>query len=135
MTKMKVFYLGDLHTECTHESNARIETDAPKDILGKGESFSPTDLLAVSLASCMITLMGIQARGLAIDLKGMTAEVEKEMASSGKRRVSRIVVRIRSGLPLAAPIREKLEKAALDCPVRVSLHPDVKLEVDFVWGL
>ncbi len=135
MTKMKVLYLGDLHTECTHESGAKIQTDAPKDNMGKGEAFSPTDLVAVSLGSCMVTLMAIQAGKLGVDLKGMTAEVEKEMALSGSRRIGRLIVRIRSAALPNPVAREKLEKAALDCPVHHSLHPEIKLEVDFVWGL
>ena len=135
MTKMKVLYLGDLHTECTHESGAKIQTDAPKDNMGKGESFSPTDLFALSLGSCMVTLMAMQGKKLGVDLKGMTAEVEKEMAVSGSRRIGKIRVRIRSQ-ELPNPLaREKLERAALDCPVHHSLHPDIKVEIDFVWGL
>lgn len=132
---MKVLHVGDLHTECIHESGAKIETDAPKDNMGKGEAFSPTDLFAVSLGSCMVTLMAIHSRKLGIELKGTTAEVEKEMQTIGARRIGRLIIRIRSPIlpnPLA---REKLEKAALDCPVRLSLHPDIKVEVDFVWGI
>lgn len=135
MTKMKVHYLGDLHTECMHESGAKIETDAPKDNMGRGEAFSPTDLFALSLASCMITLMGIAAKKLGVELKGTTAEVEKEMATAGQRRIGKVIVRIRSSVLPNPQAREKLEKAALDCPVRLSFHPDIKVEVDFVWGL
>lgn len=135
MTKMKVLYLGDLHTECTHESGVKIETDAPKDNMGRGEAFSPTDLFALSLGSCMITLMGIASKKLGIELKGTTVEVEKEMAAAGQRRIGKVIVRIRSSILPNPPAREKLEKAALDCPVRLSLHPDIKVEVDFVWGL
>lgn len=135
MTKMKVLYMGDLHTECTHESGAKITTDAPKDNMGKGEAFSPTDLFAISLASCMVTLMGIHARKLGVDLKGMTAEVDKEMVVSPLRRIGKVIVRFRSTLSPNEQVREKLERAALDCPVHHSLHPDIKLEFDFVWGL
>ncbi len=133
---MKVIYLGNLRTECIHEeSGAKLETDAPKDILGKGEAFSPTDLFAVSLGSCMMTLMAIHSRKLGVDLKGMTAEVEKEMYVSDKRRIGKLIVRIRSPILPNPMVREKLEKAALDCPVHLSLHPNIKVEVDFVWGL
>lgn len=135
MTKMKVKYLGDLHTECTHESGAKIETDAPKDNMGRGEAFSPTDLFALSLGSCMITLMAIHSRKLGLDLLGMTAEVEKEMDASEKRRIGKLIVRIRSSALPNSFEREKLEKAAIDCPVHMSLHPDVKVEIDFVWGV
>lgn len=135
MTKMKAQYLGDLHTECTHESGAKIQTDAPKDNLGKGEAFSPTDLLAASLGTCMLTVMGIAARKAGLDLKGMTAEIEKEMTSIPHRRIGRLIVRFRSSLTPDQQMREKLERAAMECPVHHSLHPDIKLEFDFVWGL
>jgi putative redox protein len=135
MTKLKAIYLGDLRTQCVHESGAVLETDAPKDNQGKGENFSPTDLFAVSLASCMLTLMGICARQLGLDLKGATAEVEKEMAARPPRRIGRIVVRIRSQLSPNPEERQKMEQMALACPVHASLHPDIRLEIDFVWGL
>ena len=135
MTKMKVLYLGDLHTECTHESGAKIETDAPKDNQGRGAAFSPTDLLAVSLASCMVTLMAIASKKLGLELKGTTAEVEKEMSTVDRRRIARVIVRIRSSIVPPPLAQEKLERAALDCPVHHSLHPDVKVELDFTWGL
>ncbi len=135
MTKMKVLYLGDLQTECTHEAGDKIHTDPPKDNGGKGEHFSPTDLFAASLGTCMVTIMGIAARKAGVDLKGMTAEIEKEMASVPHRRVGKLIVRFRSSLTPNQQIREKLEKAALECPVHHSLHPDIKLEFDFVWGI
>jgi putative redox protein len=136
MTKMKVQYLGDLRTECTHlESSTKILTDAPKDNEGKGMAFSPTDLLAVSVASCMITLMGIAAKKVGFDLAETTAEVEKEMVTAPVRRVGKLIIRIRCPHLPSPQIREKLEQAALHCPVHASLHPDVKQEIDFVWGL
>jgi len=136
MTKMKVRYLGELRTECTHvESGVKILTDAPKDNQGKGMAFSPTDLLAVSLASCMVTLMGIAAKKAGFNLEETTAEVEKEMDSLPSRRIGKLIVRIRCPQLPSPQIREKLEQAALQCPVHHSLHPDVKKEIDFVWGL
>ncbi len=135
MAKVKILYEGDLHTECTHESGATIETDAPKDNLGKGKAFSPTDLLAAGLGSCIVTVMAIQAHKLGIELKGMSAEVEKEMGSFPERRVAKLIVRIRSSQLPNPAAREKLEKAAIECPVHLSLHPDIKVEIDFVWGL
>lgn len=131
---MKAIYLGDLHTECTHSSGAKIETDAPKDNQGRGEAFSPTDLFAASLATCMLTLMGIAARKVGVELKGTSADVEKEMALS-PRRIGKLVVRFRCPVAPNPEIRAKLERAALECPVHQSLHPDIKVEVDFVWGL
>lgn len=136
MTKIRVQYLGDLRTECTHlESGAKILTDAPKDNEGKGAMFSPTDLLAASLASCMLTLMGIVARKNGFDLSEASAEVEKQMVTAPKRRIGKMIVRIRCPHLPPPQIREKLEQAALQCPVHTSLHPDVSQEIDFVWGL
>lgn len=136
MTKIKVRYLGDLRTECTHmESGAKILTDAPKDNEGKGEAFSPTDLLAASVASCMLTIMGIAAKKVGFDLTETTAEVEKEMVAAPKRRVGKLIIRIRCHHLPSPQIREKLEQAALQCPVHASLHPEVRQEIDFVWGL
>lgn len=137
MTKIKISYRGDFKTECLHEdSGAKIPTTAPKDIdVHGGTAFSPTDLLAASLGSCMLTLMGMSAKKLGIDLQGTTAEIQKEMVSAPQRRIGRLIVRIRSSLSPTEPVRLKLEKAALDCPVFLSLHPDIKKEIDFVWGL
>ena len=135
MVKMKATYLGDLRTECTHESGTAIRTDLPKDLGGEAKSFSPTDLFAASLATCMLTIMGIAAKKVGFDLKGTTAEIEKEMSASPPRRIARIAIRVRCPHAPSAQIREKLEQAALQCPVHLSLHPGVKEEVDFVWGL
>lgn len=137
MTKIKISYAGDFKTDCVHEpSGAKIPTDAPRDIdIHGGNAFSPTDLLAASLGSCMLTLMGMTAKKIGVDLHGAVAEVEKEMASAPQRRVGRLIVRIRFSQSLADPVRLQLEKAALNCPVFLSLHPDIKKEVDFVWGL
>lgn len=135
MVKGKIIYKGDLRAECIHEAGTRIETDAPKDIGGKGEFFSPTDLLPTALASCMLISMAMAARKVGVEFKGATAETEKEMTSAPHRRIGKITVRIRSELSPTSQIREKLEHAALHCPVHHSLHPDVRVEVEFVWGL
>ena len=135
MTKIKIQYLNDLLTECTHESGAVIQTDAPKDSGGKGMVFSPTDLLAASLVSCMVTLMALQAKKLGFSIEGTTAEVEKEMIAAPRRLVGKLIVRIRCPHSPSPQIQEKLERAALECPVHKSLHPDVRQEVDFVWGI
>jgi len=133
MTKIKTTYQGALRVTCEHPSGAAFETDAPKDNEGKGEKFSPTDLIPTALASCMLTLMGIAAKKLGVDLKGSTIDVEKEMVS-GPRRIGRIKLRFHSAIVCAPEIRIKLEQAALTCPVHYSLHPDIVLDVDFVWG-
>lgn len=135
MTSIKIAYLGELRTECTHESGKRLQTDAPKDNQGKGETFSPTDLLAASLGSCMLTIMGIAAMAVDVDIKGTTVEVQKEMSSTAPRRIGRLIVRFRSPARLSDEIQKKLEKAALNCPVHHSLHPEIRQEIDFVWGL
>ena len=135
MTKIKIQYLGDLSTECTHESGAKIVTEAPKDIGGKGTAFSPTDLMAASVATCMVTLMGIHAKKLGFSIEGTTAEVEKEMIAAPVRRVGKLIIRIRCPHSPSPQIREKLEKAALECPVHQSIHLDVRQEIDFVWGI
>ena len=137
MTKIKIFYTGDLKTECVHEeSGVKIDTAPPRDVdIHGGTAFSPTDLLAVSLGSCMLTLMAMAAKKAAFDLKECTAEIEKEMAALPQRRIGRLIVRIRSSQVPAEWIRQKLEKAASECPVFFSLHPDIKKEIDFIWGL
>jgi putative redox protein len=133
MTKIKATYRGDLRVECKHQSGVCLETDAPKDNEGKGENFSPTDLLPAALATCMLTLMGVAARKLDVDLKGSSIDVDKEMFSA-PRRIGRIVIRFHSILSPSAEVREKLEKAALSCPVHYSLHPDIIQDIHFTWG-
>jgi putative redox protein len=135
MVHIDVKYEGDLHCEAVHgPSGMALTTDAPKDNHGRGESFSPTDLVATALGSCMLTVMGIAARTLGVDLSGATASVEKEMASSGVRRIAKLSVKIHVPQPVSAENREKLERAAHTCPVHQSLHPDVQKPVEFVWG-
>lgn len=135
MVKIKSRYISDYHTECVHESGAIIVTDAPKDIGGEGKNFSPTDLFAAGLASCMITTMVMAAKKLGVDLAGAVIEVDKEMSTSAPRRIAKLIVRFRCPQLPSAPIREKLEQAARACPVHHSLHPDTRIEADFVWGL
>lgn len=131
MTMSKVSYQGDLRTQALHlQSNNQLITDAPTDNHGKGEAFSPTDLLATSLASCMLTIMGIKANDMKLDLKGTTAEVTKVMAAD-PRRVSEIHVDIRINLALDKRSRTILEKAASTCPVAKSIHPDIQQIINF----
>lgn len=135
MATSKVIYNGGLRTTATHlHSSTEIFTDAPLDNQGKAESFSPTDLMATSLASCMMTIMGIAARTHEIDMDGTTAEVTKVMATE-PRRISEIHVNF--NFPKKDEYSDKqkkiLEHAALTCPVHVSLHPDIKKPVNFGW--
>lgn len=131
----KVIYKGTLRTEATHtRSGTVIETDAPPDNNGKGERFSPTDLVATAIASCMCTLMGIAANGHNFELGSIACEVEKIMAAH-PRRIAEVKVNMTFPDGRTYDDRQKkiLEKAALACPVIESLHPDLKKTVDFNW--
>lgn len=135
MMTSKVTYTGDLRTECEHSSSgSTFITDAPIDNHGLGQAFSPTDTVATALASCMLTVMGIKANGLRIDLKGAYVEVIKYMASDPRR-----IVKIETVLNLPAGISEKdrkiLEHTAKTCPVLYSLHPDIEKVILFHWEL
>jgi putative redox protein len=135
MVNIQIEYQGDLHCKATHgPSGAELSTDAPKDNQGRGESFSPTDLVATALGTCMLTIMGIAARTLNIDIAGATAAVEKEMTSTPPRRIQRLAVRIHVPRSLSAADKEKLERAAHTCPVHKSLHPDVEISIEFTHG-
>lgn len=131
----KVLYQGELRAQSTHlKSGSSFITDAPTDNHGKGEAFSPTDTVATGLASCMLTVMGIKARDMGVDLKGSTASVTKVMASN-PRRISRIEVQLE--LPAAANDKERkiLENTGMTCPVHQSLHPDIERDITFSWTL
>ena len=129
----KVTYLGGLRTEAQHlASQEIIITDAPKDNQGKGEAFSPTDLVATALASCMITIMGIKARDLGIDLTGTQAEITKIMGTE-PRRISALHIQLTFNSSFDSKTQTLLERAALTCPVAHSLHPDIRQEVLFIW--
>lgn len=131
MTTAKVTYQGDLRTQSIHlQSNNQIITDAPTDNHGKGEAFSPTDLLASSLASCMLTIMGIKADSMDLDISGTSAEVTKVMAAE-PRRVSEVRVEIQFQQAFDERTIKVLEQAALSCPVAKSIHPDIQQVVNF----
>lgn len=135
MVRSTIEYQGDLHCSATHEpSGGTLETDAPVDNNGRGESFSPTDLLATALGSCMLTIMGIVARGLDVDLTGATATVDKGMVADPERRVGQISVRIQVPASVSSEHQAKLEQAAHSCPVAKSIHPDIQLPVVFEWS-
>ncbi len=130
-----VVYEGDLRTVATHtRSKTIIETDAPLDNQGKGERFSPSDLVATALGSCMLTIMGIKARDLDVDLKGTRIDVEKIMKAD-PRRISGINLTFYFPDTLVAGDKEKviLERAAHTCPVIYSIHPEIELGVSFQW--
>lgn len=131
----KLIYKGDLRCEATHiNSGTVIETDAPPDNKGKGERFSPTDLLATSLAACMVTIMGIAARTHNINIDGVECDIVKIMVPE-PRRVGEIQVTIHFPKTITYTDKEKtiLERAAMTCPVIESLHPDLKKTITFDW--
>ena len=130
----KVIYKGSLRTEATHlRSGNTIITDAPTDNKGKGEAFSPTDLVATALTSCILTIMGIKADEMNINIKGAFAEVKKIMAA-GPRRIAQVIIVIY--IPISANEKTKniLEKAALNCPVDKSLSDSMIRDIKFIWG-
>jgi uncharacterized OsmC-like protein len=130
----KVTYLGNLKTESVHlKSNNTFITDAPTDNNGKGEAFSPTDTVATGLASCMITVMGIKARDLGVNMTGTTAEVTKTMASD-PRRISKIKVVLDFPFDADDKTKKILENTANTCPVHYSLHPDIEKDITFNWN-
>lgn len=129
----KVTYQGDLRTQCEHlQSNNTFITDAPLDNQGKGEAFSPTDTVATALASCMLTIMGIKARDMGIDIQGTSAEVTKTMASN-PRRISKIEINFQFNSSFNEKERTILENSAKTCPVIFSLHPEIEKVITFTY--
>ncbi len=134
MVKISIEYAGDLHCSAVHApSQQQLETDAPVDNQGRGESFSPTDLVATALGTCMATTMGIFAQRNGIDLKGMKIQVLKDMSTDSPRRISKLTTEIWMPLPKSTEKRDALERAALTCPVHRSLHPEIEKPVVFYW--
>ena len=132
MVTVRIEYLGDLHCEAVHEtSGMRLPTDAPKDNEGRGAAFSPTDLVAAALGTCMATIMGIVARRDSLDLQGMRVEVNKEMVADPARRIGRLDVTFRMPKGLSPEQRGKLERAAKSCPVHRSLSPETRVDARF----
>ncbi len=134
MVECNVTYEGDLRCSAVHgPSGSKILTDAPTDNHGKGEAFSPTDLVGTALATCMLTIMGIQAKRHGIDLKGSTVKVGKEMAQAPLRKIAKLDVVFTLPAAVTPEQRTLLENAAKTCPVHASLHPDVKTPITFSW--
>ena len=136
--EIDIVYEGQLRCTATHgPSGATLATDAPLDNHGKGESFSPTDLVATALGSCVMTIMGIVAERNQIDLTGMRIHVSKEMIQQPIRRIGRLPVTVTvpadKATKISAAERTKLETAARHCPVHQSLHPDIDSPIEFVW--
>ena len=131
----RIVYQGGLRTTCTHlQSGSTLETDAPTDNQGKGERFSPTDMVGTSLAACMLTTMAIRARDMEDQLKGVSIEVEKIMAAH-PRRISRlnIIFHLPPGFNATEEQKRNLENIAMTCPVKESIHPDIVLDIRYNW--
>ena len=132
-----VIYEGDLRTVATHlQSGSVIETDAPTDNQGKAERFSPSDLVATALGSCMMTIMGMKARDMKVDLKGMKIDVQKIMKAD-PRRIGGINLTFHFPTDLQTDEKQRiiLERAAHTCPVIYSIHPDIEVKVEFNWEM
>lgn len=134
MVNMTIAYEGDLHCRLTHgPSGSSISTDAPLDNGGKGSAFSPTDLVGGALGSCMITVMALVAERRKINLKGLRAEVSKEMIQSPARRIGKLSVTLYMPSGLSQSERELLERTALTCPVHASLRSEVETPIQFIY--
>ncbi len=132
MKTSKIIYKGNLRTEATHlKSNTSIITDAPTDNEGKGEAFSPTDLVATALGSCMLTIMGIKARNSKIDIEGIEVKITKIMTSN-PRKIGEVIVEFNFNGKLYTEKEQLiLERAARTCPVALSLNEDIKQTINF----
>ncbi len=133
MVEISIDYTGQLHCKATHGPSAsELATDAPTDNQGKGEAFSPTDLVATALGTCIATTMGIVAEKHGVDLKGMTVQVKKEMVND-PRRIGRLTTEVHVPLPPNHPKRELLEQTGLGCPVHRSLPREMERPTSFFW--
>lgn len=130
----KITYLGDLRTSSIHlQSGSEILTDGPTDNHGKGEAFSPTDLVANALGACIISIMAIKSKDLNVDLTDTTVEVTKIMQTE-PRRISKIIIVMNMSVQTTDKNRIILERVAMNCPVLLSLNPLIEKEISFNWG-
>lgn len=135
MVEINIAYQGELRCEAIHQpSGTTLMTDAPKDNHGLGESFSPTDLVATALGACMLTIMGISAKMMRVDLQGAKVVVRKEMVAKPIRRIAMLSVTIHVPVVLDESQKQTLIKAAMTCPVHQSLHPEVQMPIEFLWA-
>jgi putative redox protein len=132
MVPITVTYQGQLRCSALHDkSNVSFITDAPTDNHGKGESFSPTDLVATALGSCMITTIGIKLHGEDVNLDGTRLAVEKHMSADPPRRISKIVVRLTFPRGIPSHYRQKIKEIGDTCPVAKSIHPGITLDIHY----
>jgi putative redox protein len=135
MVEIRMRYEGDLHCLSVHgPSGSELPTDAPKDNQGRGESYSPTDLVATALGTCILTTMGIVARKNGWNMDGASATVEKSMIADPLRRIARLEVKVRMPEKLEAAARATLEKTAETCPVQQSISSAIQVPMVFEWG-
>jgi uncharacterized OsmC-like protein len=134
MVEIKLSYEGDLHCSAVHTPSGNVlVTDAPVDNNGRGQAFSPTDLLATALGSCMATVIGIVAKRKEIAVEGMAVTVRKFMSDDQPRRVIRLELDLAMPLAESHPDRKLLESAARGCPVHHSIHPDIDVVMNWIW--
>ncbi|HSJ03948.1 MAG: OsmC family protein [Verrucomicrobium sp.] len=135
MVEVNVTYDGGLRCRAEHgPSGMVITTDAPKDNMGQGEAFSPTDLVATALAACIATTMAIVAKRKGYDIPGIKVHVEKHMTTEAPRKIARLPLVVTVPLPADHADRALLESTAHGCPVHRSLHPDCQMPIEFVWN-
>ena len=128
-------YQGNLHCTARHTpSGSVLNTDAPRDNQGLGEAFSPTDLVATALGTCIATTMAIAARKHGVELRGLHFKVTKEMSADTPRRISRLITQVWMPIPSTHPAAKPLEGAARGCPVHHSLHPDTEKVITLHWA-
>ena len=132
MSRVICSYLGDLKCEAIHvQSGSLIKTEAPLDHCGKGENFSPTDLLATSLGSCLLTIMAIKARLIGWELENITLEIEKIMTKNKERKIERLIIDIYIPEDLSKEKSEFIKKASKDCPVTRNLSDSLDLQINW----
>ena len=132
MTKVKCSYLGDLNCEAIHlQSGSLIKTEAPLDHCGKGESFSPTDLLATSLGTCLLTIMAIKAKSKGFDLEGIYLNIEKLMTQSNERKIKELKIDIFIPENTSNGTIDFLKKASEDCPVTRNLSQEIDIKISW----
>lgn len=134
MVEIEILYEGDLHCSAVHlPSGNTLVTDAPLDNNGRGEAFSPTDLMATALGSCMTTVIGIVAKRKELAIEGMMVNVRKFMSDDQPRRIKRLELDLQIPLPASHSDRKLLESAARGCPVHQSIHPDIEVVMNWAW--
>ena len=133
--KISCDYLGDLRVRAVHSSSgAEIITDAPVDNQGQGRSFSPTDLAAASMATCIITIIGIQAKSIPLDVSGLKVEIEKHMTKTPPRRIAQLDVKMFMPAGISEELRPRLIRAAEACPVKQSFRDDTIINLQWFWA-